>query len=84
MQFFYGVPVDTATMTTEELQRSRTKIQEILAIKQHQIMTSHLARHRHLANYSELKEEQTNLQEMLSNISHQINTRKIAEHRFAK
>lgn len=80
MQIFYGVPVDTATMTMEELQRSRTKIQEILAIKQHQIMTSHLARHRHLANYSELN----NLQEMLSNISHQIKTRKIAEHRFAK
>lgn len=82
MQIFYGVPVDTATKTMEELQRSRTKIQEILAIKQHQIMT--IARHRHLANYSELKEEQTNLQEMLSNISHQIKTRKIAEHRFAK
>lgn len=86
MQIFLGVKVDTATMTVEELEGARTKIQEILAHKRYQIMTSHLACHRHSADFSlmELKEEQTKFQEMLSNISHQINTRKIAEHRFAK
>ena len=86
MQTFLGVKVDTATMTVEELEGARTKIQEILAHKRHQIVTSHLACHRYSANNSsnDLKEDQHKFQEMLSNINHQIYARKMSMHRFAR
>lgn len=86
MQTFFGVKVDISTMKTEDLEKARAKIQEMLVNKQHQIMTSHLACHVHSANnyLKYLKEEQNEIQEMLSNIEHQINARKIVEHRFAK
>ena len=85
MQNFFGVKVDTATMTVEELEGARTKIQEILAQKRHQIVTSHLACQRYSANNSsnDLKEEQI-IQEMLSDINHKIYARKMSMHKFAR
>lgn len=86
MQNFFGVKVDTATMTVEELEGARTKIQEILAHTRHQIVTSHLDCHRYSANNSsnDLKKEQIKFQEMLSIINHQIHVLKMSMYRFAR
>ncbi len=38
MQNFFGIEVDTASMTTEELQDARTKIREMLSNIEHQLL----------------------------------------------
>lgn len=38
MQNFFGIEVDTASMTTEELQEARTKIREMLSNIEHQLL----------------------------------------------
>ena len=38
MQNFFGVEVDTANMSTEELQDAKTKIQEMLSNIEHQLL----------------------------------------------
>lgn len=83
MQFFLGIEVDTATMTTEELENARNTIRGILANINHQIAIGYLAKHRHSSdnNLDELVNYRNNIQETLSNIEHQIVTRKIAKHR---
>lgn len=83
MKFFLVIAVNTATMTTEELEKARETIRGILANINHQIAIGYLAKHRHSSdnNLEELVNYRNNIQEMLSNIEYQIVTRKIAKHR---
>lgn len=84
MQIFLGVEVDTATMTTLELEKARDTIQEMLTNDQHQIVVGYLVQHKHSSNnstFEELLDDRNAIQEMLANIKHQIFARKMAEHR---
>lgn len=47
MQNFFGIEVDTANMTLEELQEARNKTRETLAYLEHQIFLRKLANHKH-------------------------------------
>lgn len=38
MQKFFGIEVDTANMTTEELQEAKTEIREMLSNIEHQLL----------------------------------------------
>lgn len=82
MQTFFGVQIDTSTMTVEELENARTKIQERLS----HIVTGYWACHIHSAKYflDDLKEEGTKLEEILANIKYQIYYRKKSNHRFPR
>lgn len=82
MQTFLGVKVDTATMTTEELETARNTIRGKLAELNHQITVGYLVNRGHSSeDLDELVNERNNMSEILSNIEHQIVARKISEHR---
>ena len=46
MQNFFGIEVDTASMTTEELQEAKYKIREMLSNIEHQLLLRKMAEHR--------------------------------------
>ncbi|MCI8485680.1 MAG: hypothetical protein HFJ20_00840 [Clostridia bacterium] len=82
MQTIFGVQINTSTMTVEELEEARTKIQEILS----HIVTGYRACHIYLNKYflNDLNEDVSKLKTILANIEHQIQYRKISEHRFSR
>ncbi len=82
MQTFLGVKVDTATMTTEELETTRKTIRGIVAELNYQIAVGYSVNRGYPSkDLDELVNKRNNIQEMLSNIEHQIVTRKIFKHR---
>lgn len=47
MQNFFGIEVDTANMTLEELKEAQKKTRDMLAILEHQILLRKMAKHKH-------------------------------------
>lgn len=47
MSNFFGVEVDTANMTLEELEKAREKTRDMLAHLEHQILLRKMAKHKH-------------------------------------
>lgn len=47
MQNFFGIEVDTANLTLEELEVEREKIRKMLANIEHQILLRKIAKHKH-------------------------------------
>lgn len=82
MQTIFGVQINTSTMTVEELEEARTRIQKMLL----RIVTGYWACHIYLNNYflNDLNEEMSKLKTILANIEHQIQYRKISEHKFSR
>lgn len=47
MQKFLGIEVDTASMTTEELEKARKEIRNMLSNIEHQLLLRKMAERRH-------------------------------------
>ena len=52
MQNFFGIEVDTANMSLEELQEARNKTREMLSNLEHQILLRKMANHKYSSNQS--------------------------------
>ena len=55
MQNFFGIGVDTASMTTEELQEARNKIREMLSNIEHQLLLRKISEHKFKSPVSSAK-----------------------------
>lgn len=82
MQNFFGIEVDTANMTTEELEIAQAKARKIVADIEHQRIALLRSGSFDAKAEDSLKEDFRNIQQILSNIRTQIVWRNMATRKY--